>query len=171
VPLYANSKTKHRVTFRIAFDAADAAFVGLLTACSFIAVTIGGARFSGRALLFLLAMNAISLAVGRALLSLDIRVFRRFAEYVLGFTACSLIVFLVCRAIAACQLTAAFLVRYRYGSWMAAGAMWLIICPFGSLLGYIDCFYLPCVLVGIFTACCWGFLPWSGIFSRQPDFL
>jgi hypothetical protein len=49
------------------------------------------------------------------------------------------------------QLISALLIWRRYRSWSAASLFFLFLSPFGGLLGYIDVFYLPFVLVGIFA--------------------
>jgi hypothetical protein len=49
------------------------------------------------------------------------------------------------------QLAAALIIRQQTRSWAAATLMFFLISPFGALLGYIDAFYLPFVLVGIFA--------------------
>jgi hypothetical protein len=49
------------------------------------------------------------------------------------------------------QLAAALIIRWYARSWAAAALMFLLISPFGALLGYIDAFYLPFVLAGIFA--------------------
>jgi hypothetical protein len=54
-------------------------------------------------------------------------------------------------AIAAFQLLAAVILAARRQSLAAGALLWLLIAPFGALLGYIDCFYLPFVLLAIFA--------------------
>jgi hypothetical protein len=75
----------------------EALFFVFLTACLSIALTIGAQIFSWRAFAFLVALNLASVAVGRALLRVEIPAFRLFAEYVFGLCVLSLIVFAVCR--------------------------------------------------------------------------
>jgi hypothetical protein len=54
-------------------------------------------------------------------------------------------------AIDAFQFCAALIIHQQMRSWAAAALVFLLISPFGALLGYIDAFYLPFVLIGIFA--------------------
>ncbi len=54
-------------------------------------------------------------------------------------------------AIGLFQMASALIVLVRYRSWMAACLLWLLITPFGLLLGYLDAFYLPFVLLAVFA--------------------
>jgi hypothetical protein len=54
-------------------------------------------------------------------------------------------------AIAAFQFVASVILAARRQSLAAGALLWLLIAPFGTLLGYIDCFYLPFVLLAIFA--------------------
>jgi len=49
------------------------------------------------------------------------------------------------------QLASALIIRWQTRSWAVAVLMFLLISPFGALLGYIDVFYLPFVLGGVFA--------------------
>jgi hypothetical protein len=49
------------------------------------------------------------------------------------------------------QLTAALIIRRQTQSWAAAALIFLLLTPFGALLGYIDVFYLPFILTGIYA--------------------
>lgn len=53
--------------------------------------------------------------------------------------------------IALFQLASAAIVARRYRSLSAGALLWVLIAPFGALLGYIDCFYLPFVLLAVFA--------------------
>jgi hypothetical protein len=49
------------------------------------------------------------------------------------------------------QAASAIIAGIRFRSWVAAGLLWVLITPFGALLGYIDVFYLPFILLGVFA--------------------
>jgi hypothetical protein len=49
------------------------------------------------------------------------------------------------------QLAGAAVAAARFRSLAAGALLWLLVTPFGSLLGYIDCFYLPFVLLAVFA--------------------
>jgi hypothetical protein len=53
--------------------------------------------------------------------------------------------------IAVFQLASAIIVAWRYRSLASGALLWILIAPFGALLGYIDCFYLPFVLLALFA--------------------
>jgi len=53
-------------------------------------------------------------------------------------------------AIALFQYAAA-LITWRLVSPSAATLLFILIAPYGALLGYIDCFYLPFILLGLFA--------------------
>ena len=54
-------------------------------------------------------------------------------------------------AIATFQLAACVIVMRRYKSWTAACLLWLLLTPLGLVNGYIDVFYLPFVLLALFS--------------------
>jgi hypothetical protein len=54
-------------------------------------------------------------------------------------------------AIDAFQLAAALITRHQTKSWTAAALIFVLVTPFGALLGYIDVFFLPFILLGIFA--------------------
>jgi len=47
------------------------------------------------------------------------------------------------------QLAAALIIVRQSGSWSFGALLFLLVTPFGALLGYIDCFYLPFVVLGL----------------------
>jgi hypothetical protein len=48
-----------------------------------------------------------------------------------------------------CQLAASLIIVRRFGSWTLGALLFLLVTPFGALLGYVDCFYLPFIVLGL----------------------
>jgi len=92
-----SANARRTESFLLLFFKKEALFLAFLTFGLFLALTIGAQLFSWRALAFLVAMNLASMAVGRALLRLEIPAFRLFADYVFGLCVLSLVMFAVCR--------------------------------------------------------------------------
>jgi hypothetical protein len=47
------------------------------------------------------------------------------------------------------QLVAALVIVRQSGSWYFGALLFLLVTPFGALLGYIDCLYLPFIVLGL----------------------
>jgi hypothetical protein len=54
-------------------------------------------------------------------------------------------------AIGLFQLIAAAIAAWRFRSLNTGALLFLLVAPYGTLLGYIDCFYLPFVLLAVFA--------------------
>ncbi len=148
------------------FDVWDAGFLAVLTATLQLALTLGAQVFSWRGLAFLMAMNAASLALGRALLAGDVPAFRIFAEYVLGLCVFSLIVLAVCigattgaaigavAAAVAGLVAAAFCIRRRAAPRDGALAVGLaaLVCASSFIWSWQAIIAVPHLRAGPFTA-------------------
>ncbi len=90
-----------------AFDSLDLLFCVIPTACLGAAVCRGAAAVDWSAIAEILIMNLVSLAVGRASLTLALPVFRTAAEFVAGSLLVSLMIFAGCRLFVVSAGTAA----------------------------------------------------------------
>lgn len=54
-------------------------------------------------------------------------------------------------AVGVFQVAAAAVAAARFRSLAAGAVLWLLVAPYGTLLGYIDCVYLPFVLLAVFA--------------------